>query len=452
VRPDSDVGAGRDRVLDLTKSFALLVVVVAHALAWDVSTGTPASILDLRPELSWVTWLLQVLPLFFAAGAVSNLASWGRHHDPKTFWRRRVSRLATPAVLYALVWSAVLLPVAVFFTPVEMVGRYLAQLLWFLGVYSAAVIAVPLTARWAGRPLLTLSLWLAVILAVDLVRWQVAPTVGWFNMLLVWAWLHQLGYSLPALRSRPTSALVTGGAFALALAVVVAAVGPYSTSMVSTAGDPGLSNLSPPTVVLALYGLAQVLMLAALWPALERLMAWRPAWMAVAVFGSRAVEVYLWHIPLVGSVIAIAWISGWAPGPLSGAWWALHVTVAALVVPLAWWVAGPAGWAARRLAERAAATPPGRGRRPQSPRHSGTLPACLVVSLSIMALSQTGVATWWGDGLLGMPMSTVVLVAALVGGWWVLVASAPGVGTHDVRGLSGGDVADLPRGDTSVGQ
>ncbi len=439
------MGAGRDPVLDLTKSFALLVVVVAHALAWDVSTGTPASILDLRPELSWVTWLLQVLPLFFAAGAVSNLASWGRRRDAAWFWRRRMSRLATPAVLYALVWAAVLLPLALFFTPVEMVGRYLAQLLWFLGVYAAAVIAVPWTARWATRPVLTLGLWFAVIVAVDLVRWQLAPTFGWFNMLLVWAWLHQLGYSLSALRSRPAATLVAAGGAALALAVAVAVVGPYSTSMVSTAADPRLSNLSPPTVVLALYGLAQVLLVAALWPALQRLMQWRPAWMAVAVIGSRAVEVYLWHIPLVAVVIGTSWITGLGPVPLSAAWWALHVTVAALVVPLAWWVAGPTGRASRRLVAWA-------GRGQHVPRRSGTLAACLVVATSIVALSQTGLATWWGDGLLRLPMSTVLLVAALVGGWWVIVGSPAGVGSDDVRGLPGGDVTDLPRGDASVGQ
>lgn len=445
MRVDHAVGAGRDRVLDLTKSFALLVVVVAHALVWDVSTGTPASILDLRPELSWVTWLLQVLPLFFAAGAVSNLASWGRRRDAAWFWRRRVSRLATPAVLYALVWAVVLLPLALFFTPVQMVGRYLAQLLWFLGVYTAAVVAVPWTARWATRPVLTLGLWLAVIVAVDLVRWQLAPTFGWFNMLLVWAWLHQLGYSLSALRSRPTASLVAGGGTAFALAVLVAMVGPYSTSMVSTAADPRLSNLSPPTVVLALYGLAQVLLLAALWPALQRLMQWRPAWMAVAVFGSRAVEVYLWHIPLVAVVIGVTWVTGLGPAPLSAGWWALHVAVAVLVVPLAWWVAGPAGRASHRLAAWA-------GQRHHLLERSGTLAASLVVATSIVALSQTGLATWWGDGLLRIPMSTVLLVAALVGGWWVLVGSAVGVDSDDVRGLPGDDVTDLPRGDASVGQ
>ncbi len=324
-----------------------------------------------------------------------------------------------------------------------MVGRYLAQLLWFLGVYGAAVVAVPLTARWAARPVLALAVWLGVIVAVDLVRWQVAPLFGWVNMLLVWAWLHQLGYSLPALRARAPATLVTGGLVAFGLAVAVAALGPYSTSMVSTAADPRLSNLSPPTVVLALYGLAQVLLLAALWPALHRLMQWRPAWVGVAVFGSRAVDVYLWHIPLVGVVIATAWVTALGPAPLSAGWWALHVTVAALVVPLAWWLAGPTG---RAAVASPGGRPRGRGRRHR--RRCGVLAASLIVSVSIMGLSQTGLATWWGTGLLGLPMSTLVLVAALVGGWWVLVrsGSVPGVGADDARGLTGDDVADCHAG------
>ena len=160
-------------------------------------------------------------------------------------------------------------------------------------------------------------------------------------------------------------------------------------------------------------------------------------------------DVYLWHIPLVGVVIATAWVTALGPAPLSARWWALHVTVAALVVPLAWWLAGPTGRAARRLAGWA-----GTRAGLASPARSGVLAASLVVSMSIMGLSQTGLATWWGTGLLGLPMSTVVLVAALVGGWWVLVGSGsvPGVGADDTRGLTGDDVADLPRGDAPVGQ
>jgi hypothetical protein len=407
VLPVQQVPKGRDRVLDLTKSFALAVVVAAHAVAWDISTGTPMSVLDLRPELRWVTWVLQILPLFFAAGAVSNLASWWRTPDAETFWRRRIARLATPAVLYAAVWTTLLLPFALRFEAVEAVGRYLSQLLWFLGTYAAVVIAVPLTARWARSPLPTLTLWLGVLVLVDLARWSVDPSLGWLNMLLVWGWLHQLGYSLPALRRARPAALVAGGVAALTLAVTVAVAGPYSTSMVSVAGDTGLSNLSPPSVVLALYGLAQVLVLAALWPVLERLISWRPAWLVVAGFGSRAIDVYLWHIPIVGSVIALAWLLGLDPAPLGPAWWGLHLAVVVTVLPLAWLVAGPVGRLSRRLSTHVA----GPGRR------AGALVSAVVVSGSVLAVSQTGFATWWGPGLVGVPMSSLPLVVLLVLGW-----------------------------------
>lgn len=433
------VAGGRDRVLDLTKSCALLVVVVAHALAWDVSTGEPASVLDLRPELRWVTWLLQVLPLFFAAGAVSNLASWRRHPNSDSFVRRRIGRLATPAVLYAAVWTALLLPAALWFVPVELVGRYLAQLLWFLGVYAAIVVAVPVTARYASHPARTLGIGLVAIVAVDMLRWQVAPALGWVNMLLVWGWLHQLGYSLPTLRTVGAVRLLLAGCAAVALALATAVLGPYSTSMVSTTGDPGLSNLSPPTVVLALYGLGQVLVLAAAWPLLDRLMQWRPAWYAVAGFGSRAVEVYLWHIPIVAVVIAVAWVTGLGPAPLGPAWWALHLTVVAVVVPVAWLLAGPMGRASRRLLGRVSTM--------RAPVARPIIPAALV-SAAIVALSHTGFATWWGPGLLGITMATLPLTLVLVAAWWMVSAR---VGADD-RGLALGNVPDLPGRNSALGQ
>jgi peptidoglycan/LPS O-acetylase OafA/YrhL len=442
---DGQSAPGRERVLDLTKSFALLVVVVAHALAWDLSTGEPASVLDLRPDLGWVTWLLQVLPLFFAAGAVTNAASWLRRPVADDFWRRRIGRLATPAVVYASVFTALLLPLALTVEQVEPVGRYLSQLLWFLGTYSAIVLAVPLTSRWTAHPTRTLALGLAVVVVVDLLRWQVAPMLGWANMLLVWGWLHQLGYSLPALRAARRARLLAGALGAFTLALTLALVGPYSTSMVSTAGDPKLSNLAPPTVVLALYGLAQVLLLAAVWPALERLMRRPRAWLVVAAFGSRSVDVYLWHIPLVGSVVALAWVAGWGPEPLGATWWALHLAVVAAVVPLAWLVAGPVG----RLSARLARAVDGR-----APRRGRALRPAMVVPVAVLALSQTGVATWWGPGLLGIPMSSLLVTPALVAAWWAVRTSrrSVGVDADDSGGLPRLDAPELPGRHTSVGQ
>lgn len=431
-------GTPRDRVLDLAKGYALLVVVMAHALARDVSTGEPANVLDLRPELRWITWILQVLPLFFAAGAVSNRDSWQRSADAAAYVRRRISRLAAPAVVYASVWTALLLPLALHFTPVELVGRYLAQLLWFLGVYSMIVIAVPVTTRWASRPLLTLGLGLVTVLAVDVIRWQVEPLVGWLNWLLVWGWLHQLGYCLPTLRRQPAVRLLLAAAGALAVAFGLAVFGPYSTSMVSMANDEELSNLSPPTIVLACFGLAQVLLLAALWPLLDRLLTRQQAWVVVAAWGSRAIEVYLWHVPLVAVVIGMAWVIPIRPAPLGPAWWLLHVTVAVLVLTAAWLLAGPMARAARWLRAHT---------EPRRPMPVPPVLAGVVTAMVIVALSQTGFATWLGDGLLGMPSSSLLLLL-LLGGWRAVAAVGA---THDTVGSAGVVRADQAGGTLVIG-
>lgn len=250
----------RDRVLDAARAFALLVVVVAHSLAWDLSTTSPMSVLDLHPGAAGWTWSLQILPLFFAAGAVTNLGSWQRR--PDGFLSRRLVRLGVPALVYTAFWTAIGLPAALLVPGADLVGRFLAQLLWFLGVYAAVTAAVPWTVRWTARPVLSLGVWLAVIAVVDALRWNVHPTLGQLNLLLVWGFLHQVGYHLPALRRARPAVLLAGAASAVASAVALAVLGPYSSSLVTYAADPEPSNLSPPTLVVALYGLGLVLVLA----------------------------------------------------------------------------------------------------------------------------------------------------------------------------------------------
>ena len=405
------LASSHDRVLDAVKAFALAVVVIGHSAAWDVSSGTPASVLDNRPALAWLTWTLQVLPLFFAAGAVGNLASWRRQPRSAPFLQRRLLRLATPALLYATVWTTILLPIAVVAPQAEELGRFLSQLLWFLGVYAAVVLAVPLTSRWVAHPGWTLGLWLTVIVVVDVLRWNTAPMVGWLNLLLVWGWLHQLGYYLPVLRRwRPARSLVLATA-ALGLAIALAFLGPYSSSLVSFVGDPEPSNLAPPTLVVALYGLAQVLVLAAVWPWLGRLLAHDRTWLVVAAFGSRAVEIYLWHIQGVALVAATALALGFDAEPLGALWWLAHAAGLAAVVVLAWYCAGIAAGADRRLSawgvRRTGHTAP-------------VLPFSLVIPLVLLSITATGFGTWWGAGMLGLPASSAVNLLVLAGAWWAL--------------------------------
>ncbi len=417
------LASDRDRVLDAAKAFALLVVVLAHSLAWDLSSGSPASVLDLRPGLGWVTWLLQILPLFFAAGAVANLGSWTRNPQASAFLRRRVQRLGTPALVYATFWTLLLLPIAAVgrIDSIEAVGHFLAQLLWFLGTYGLVVCAVPVTAGWQRRPVPVLVTWLAVIVAVDLLRWQVWDAIGLLNMLLVWGWLHQVGYSLPALRALPRTHTALAGLSLLGVAVLTAWLGPYSSSMVSFAGDPELSNLSPPTVVLALYGLAQVLLLAAAYPWLRRQLGRPTAWLAVAAVGSRAVHIYLWHIPWVAVVAGATWLLGWTPELLSGPWWLLHLGVAVCVLVLAWWIAGLAGRADARLLAGSPGSTGGSHEAPGASATSWTTPAWAVATaVVVLNVSVTGMATWWGPGVAGIPSSAAVNLVVLAIAWLAL--------------------------------
>lgn len=148
---------------------------------------------------------------------------------------------------------------------------------------------------------------------------------------------------------------------------------------------------------------------------------------------------YLWHIPLVGVLIAVAWVCDLGPALLGPSWWGLHLGVALAVVALAWLLAGPVGRLSRRISARAAAG---------EPRRTSPVVAAVVVAATIVALSQTGFATWWGARLLSVPMSSLVLTPLLVAAWWTVSA---GVGADD-RGRPGRDVADLPGRDATFGQ
>ena len=404
---------GRDRVLDAAKAVALLLVVLGHSLAWHVlPDGEPVSVLGEVPGLIVLTWLFQVLPLFFAAGAVANAASWQRH-GTGPYLAHRSRRLLTPVVVYASFWTVALLPLSAVSDEAAAVGKFLAQLLWFAGAYLLVSALVPVTARWRNRPALTLTLWLALVVAIDVLRVRGAPeAVAWLNFLLVWGLLHQVGYWLPQLRRASRPLLLAGAAAAVGLAVTIAAIGPYAMSLVTVSSDEGLSNLSPPSVVLACYGIGQILLLAAAYPALSRWLSRPRVWAPVALFGSRGFEVYLWHIPLVGIVAGVAILLSWSVPPLSAWWWVVHLSVAVVIVPLAWLLAGPMGSLARRL--------------DHLPRRFA-MPAALVAVFGaalVLHISVTGFGAWWGTGMLGLPGAAALNLVVLLLLWQGLGAKA----------------------------
>ena len=222
------------------------------------------------------------------------------------------------------------------------------QLVWFLGVYLVLVAVAPLLVRLSGP--WAVAVWLAVILGVDLLRIHVSEVFGWANLILVWGLFAALGTRLDRLRTLPRALLALGAIVFGASAIIAIVVGPYSPALISTDAVEGISNLAPPTIVLALVGLAQICILLLVWPLLQRVLDRDRLWVPVAIFASRAMEIYLWHMLVFTLAIAGMLALVLAPSALSLLWWLQHIAVGAAVLSVVWFAAPALARLARGVA------------------------------------------------------------------------------------------------------
>jgi hypothetical protein len=341
--------ADRDRVLDLLRAGALAVVVLGHSsmgvIGWDDEGPVITTALDFYPWTSWATWLLQIMPLFFVAGGAANARSWRTSDLPYAGWLwRRVARLMRPVWVYLLVMAPLsgLVSVVAPTAWSEPLLGLATQLLWFVGVYVVVCALTPLTVR-AHRvhPLLGPIALLAAVVVVDWLRIGVgiAP-IGLLTFVLTWAFAAQLGLLLDDGLLAAWRGLGTA-LTAMALNLALIALGPYPISMVG--GSPGerFSNMAPPSLVLTLHALALAGLAGAARPALARLARRPRVWWAATAVNLTAMTLYLWHLPVLITLVAathllgldrpVTWTAdGPAPGP--GYWW---WTLAFLAVDLA---------------------------------------------------------------------------------------------------------------------
>ncbi|NYH52952.1 MULTISPECIES: acyltransferase family protein [Nocardiopsis] len=346
-------GAGRDRFLDVIRLFVMALVVLQHwwlpVLVHEQDTLSAGSVLAIEGGFA-LTWVVQVMPLIFFVGGAANLISWraasGRGVSVPTWYARRLRRLAWPVVPLAAVWivGSHLLVLGGAPAQAVLVGAEAAgMVLWFLAVYVLVVVATPVLVGaqerfgwWVPAALL------AAAAAVDLVRFGTGTDwAGYLNVAFVWLGVHQLGlrYATGAIRLRYAAWMAVGGA---ATALGLALVGPYSLNMTGVFASQ-TSNVSPPTLVLAALGVAQVGVAVLL---RERISAWSerpgPARLLDRIC-PQLMTVYLWHM-LPVSVVAGTLVFGLGidtPEPLTGLWFLWGVlgvaAVLPLVVPLAHW-------------------------------------------------------------------------------------------------------------------
>ncbi|MGH9168743.1 MAG: acyltransferase family protein, partial [Acidimicrobiia bacterium] len=236
----------RNRYVDFLRVASIAVVVLGHwlmaVIAWEGGRIVGGHLLAEAPRLQLLTWVFQVMPVFFIVGGYANAASWSsaerRGVGYGAWMRARAARLLRPTAVFVAVWTALALVVRLAPIDPELVqagSRLVAVPLWFLAVYFFVIPAVPVMLTAHGR----FGVWVPVVLtaaaaAVDLASWGFElPLVGWANFALVWLAVHQLGFlwrdGMLTERGQIPWLLAGGGLAALALLVWL---GPYPLSMV----------------------------------------------------------------------------------------------------------------------------------------------------------------------------------------------------------------------------
>jgi hypothetical protein len=354
VRSASDIAAAtpadRDRWVDTMRVGSLLVVILGHWLMVVLTDdGQITNALALVPALQPVTWVLQVMPLFFLVGGVAHahtLESLDRRRPPgpgryAVFFHRRAWRLLRPTLAFLVVWVA--LGVAAHLSGLtsrtDEVGRLardalvmVPQLLWFVGIYLGACAFAPLMRdlhrRWGLRVVAVL---VALAVVVDVVRFNGGPElVGNLNFALVWLALHQLGFAWR------DGLLTTGRGWAMAVVgygamLLAVTVGPYPTSMVGLPGEE-VSNMAPPTAALLAQGIGICGLAVVLRPVMTGVLARARVWAAVVVVSPFAMTAFLWHLTALMAVLVTARAVGVEqPAVASVGWWLTRPLLFALL-------------------------------------------------------------------------------------------------------------------------
>ncbi|MGH3689158.1 MAG: acyltransferase family protein [Microbacterium sp.] len=365
--------ASRDTGIDFVRALCVLGVVLLHSIMVGVTVSDSTPVFDNASDgTGWIaplSWILQVMPLFFVIGGFSGLLAYRRLRQrggtSVEFIAGRVHRLLRPAILTIAVIGLALAVLTVSGVPADLIAtagfRY-GQPLWFLGVFLLCQALLPLLAAAHERaPFRTIGGLVMASIVVDVLRaGSGIEGLGFLNLAFVWMTLQQLGFFLADGRIDALSVLVraTAGIGALALLVTTFVTGVYSPDLIA--------NINPPTAALLLVGVVHTSLLSLNRDRLERF-SHRPRAAAFTGFVTvRAMTIYLWHMPVLllmaGATAVFALTTGLTlPALDSTEWWAgrplwlatalaLTALVAVVFTRFESQPAPPAAVSARRLA------------------------------------------------------------------------------------------------------
>jgi peptidoglycan/LPS O-acetylase OafA/YrhL len=344
----------RNRYVDFLRSVSILIVIIGH---WLITTAyyvegtlTSEHLFKIQPQTQWLTWLFQVMPIFFIVGGYSNAVSLESAHRKGVNYAGwlavRLHRLVTPLLVLLTAWAAIAVIMHFFDvrpSVIQLASRASLIPTWFLAIYIMVVVLAPVTYKlW--RRLGFASFWILVALAVLMdiayfsleVRW-----LGWSNYFWVWLAIHNLGFAWRDGRMGGVTQLLIYSALALLAMWLMVFHGPYPLAMVGSP-DQILSNTTPPKITLLALGIFQFGLLLAVENPMRRALMNLRLWTATVLINSMIMTIYLWHITVMIVFIGLLYLAGGTglglePGTIN--WWfsrPLWMTIlAVLLVPIA---------------------------------------------------------------------------------------------------------------------
>jgi hypothetical protein len=344
---------GRDLTVDLLRGVAMVLVVVGHWLVVVPSyrDGRFGGInaLETVPLMRGLTWIFQVMPLFFAIGGYAGAASWAaararaadvaRGPAYPAWLRTRLHRLLAPTLALLGGWAALCAGLRLAGLDAGLVrtlGGLVVVPVWFLAVYVVVTALVPVSVAAHRRFGLGAPVALAVVaLGVDAMRIGAGAPGAWvapLNFFAVYLFAQQLGLWWRDGRVRRPGRLALAG---LAALWALSHVGPYPVSMVGVPGE-ALANNAPPTLCLVALALVQVGLAVRLRPGLERLLRHRPVQLVTLVLNRNAMTILLWHFTALAIGALVVLPLGMVPTAADGTpgWWALRLAAVVVLTPV----------------------------------------------------------------------------------------------------------------------
>jgi len=344
--------SSRDRYVDFLRAFSITVVVIGHWISAVVrihdgniltynAVGTISGM--------WIlTWVMQVMPLFFFVGGFSNYVSIvairRRGESLAHFYKKRAARLLKPTVVFVIIWAVILICIALFVENAEVLIKKSTAVigpLWFLVVYLGIIVVTPLmvwlhrTLRWGAFAVLA-----GFIILVDIIGLGYgASWLRWANVAFVWLLVHQIGffYADGSLVRRRKVFFIIMAVTGLAGLIVLTNIGVYPRSMVGT-GIEKISNMNPPTVCIAVLAVWLVGLAMYLREFMNRWLARNRPWIAVIAANTMIMTLFLWHLTAYTVVFLVLYPLGvWRFADGSLPWWLMRpvwIILSALVLSI----------------------------------------------------------------------------------------------------------------------